>query len=177
MDQLEGGRTPTKAVKENRFRYHAHKLERMDSAANQETQPANRKRWSNQRRLLVISLAVLLALAVLVAGLRIRVVLAERACLAAASSADVRVGGPLFSPLTLEVQRGKRLGITMPEGWWVNNSSDETVLPSTIDCPSTSRARAFVARSPGRADVVLGPASSPSVGSRYFYSVVHVVVP
>ncbi len=125
----------------------------------------------------MISLALILGLAVLVAGLRIRVVLAEQACLAAASSADVRVAGPLFSPEIVEVQRGKRLGITMPEGWWVNDSKNQTVLASTIDCPSTTRARAFIARTPGRADVVLGPGSSPYVGARYFYTVVHVVVP
>jgi hypothetical protein len=149
----------------------------MGSAIDQETRPGKRKRWSNQRRFLVISVAVILALAVLVAGLRIRVVLAEQACLAAASSADIRVADPLFNPATIEVQRGKRLGITMPEGWWVKDSNNQTVLVSTIDCPETSRARAFVARTPGRADVVLGPASSPYVGARYFYTVVHVVVP
>lgn len=125
----------------------------------------------------MISLALVLALAALAAGLRIRVVVAEQACLAAASSADVQVAGALLSPEIVEVQRGKRLGVTVPAGWWVNDSKNQTVLASTIDCPSTTRARAFIAKSPGSADIVLGPGGSPNVGARSFYTVVHVVVP
>lgn len=149
----------------------------MGTAMDQRTRPAKGKRWSNQRRSLLISLALVLALAALLAGLRIRVVLAEQACLAAASSADLRVAGAVFSPEIVEVQRGKRLGVTVPEGWWVNDSTNQTVLASTIDCPSTTRARAFIAKTPGRAYVVVGPSSSAYVGARSFYSVVHVVVP
>jgi hypothetical protein len=124
-----------------------------------------RIRWSGQRRFAVGCLALVLTVALLALGLRLRVVLGERACLAAAASADVRLEGPRFDNAIVVVPVGKVVGITTPDGWHVNDTTNRRVLSPTIDCPVTTRARAFLARAPGEATVQLGPGCNPLAGA------------
>jgi hypothetical protein len=132
--------------------------------------------WSRKRRFAVGCLALLLAVALLGVGLRIRVVLGEQACLAAAASADIRLDGPQVDNSTIVVSVGKVLGVTTPDGWYVDDSTNQEVLAPTIDCQYTSRARAFLARAPGEASVQVGPGCNQFAGAGCKFAKIRVVV-
>jgi hypothetical protein len=119
---------------------------------------------------------LILSVALLGVGLRVRVVLGEMACSAAAGSADIHLDGPRFDNSTTAVPLGKVLGITVPDGWYVDDSTNQQVLAPTIDCPFTTRARAFLARAPGEATVQVGPGCNQMSGVGCKFAMIRVVV-
>jgi hypothetical protein len=119
---------------------------------------------------------LILSVALLGVGLRVRVVLGEMACSAAAASADIHLDGPRFESSTIVVPAGKVLGVTAPDGWYVDDSTNQEVLSSTIDCHYTSRARAFLARAPGEATVQVGPGCNQFAGAGCKFAKIRVVV-
>ena len=64
----------------------------------------------------------------------------------------------------------------MPDGWYVDDSTNQQVLAPTIDCPFTTRARAFLARAPGEATVQVGPGCNQMSGVGCKFAKIRVVV-